>query len=455
MNKPAIYTTKYDHDRKALTLEQLVDFNVGGHGADWWYERPRELTAEAAYREVGWYKRCVDVRARSLASMPWALYGPRSDDPIVTETDDLPDDLAWFNPGRAFFRFEVALTVTGSAYALIEKSGRRVTNLFHFNPFTIKPKYTKQGIAYYERWVDGVHVANVTLDDMLAIFSPDPFVEQGPGASDGNAARVHAQVLQDLAGYTSENLRSGLVKKIVWTAEGRPPEKDERERVEDWLTRFIMGRNRTRTKVLSGQLTPQEIGSDLSDLGDKEITEDHQRAIATALGVPHSLVMSDAANYATAAADQLNFITTTLAHECRIVEEALNNQIFGPAGMNFRFEIERTEAVQRSESEKALSVVALFTGGVLTRDEVRQTLGYDPLGEEEEQQAGMTQDEDEDEDRRSVDIDRWRKKVENRGDREVKFSPDHLTGDEAAVIRERLASGAPLDEVFSPPFSSF
>ncbi len=292
-------------------------------------------------------------------------------------------------------------------------------------------------------------MAEIAPEDMLSFYAPDAYVEQGPGAPDGVAAILHAQVLHDLTGYTSENLRSGLVKKLIMVAEGRPPEPDERERVESWLTRWIFGRGKTQVKVMGGNLRPELIGSDLSDLTDTDIAEAHQRALATALGVPHSLVMSDAANFATAKADQLNFITTTLSHEAGVIASALNKQVFDPLGLNFRFELERTEAVQSAENEKAMGQVALFTGGILTRDEVRQTLGYDPLGEDEEPAPREEVD-----DAKSLDLDRWRRKVESKG-RDVKFSPDALTTTEAGVIRERLKSGYPLEEAFAPPFSDF
>ena len=447
MPAPEVYSLGWDHGRKSFTLDQLLNFNIGGRYNEEWASQA--MTAREAYEQVGWYKRCVDVRARTLAALPWAIYG-RGDDPVLTESEDTPPDLAWFNAAPSIFRWEVALTMVGQAFSLKERVGRRMTGLYHFGVGTIKPVYTREGIAGYERWVNGTKVAVIPPEEVLAIWAPDAWIELGPGAPDGAAALLHAQVLHDLTGYTGENLRSGLVKKVVWTAEGRPPEPDVREQTEDYLTRWVMGRGKTRVKVISGAVKPEIIGSDLSDLTDTAISESHQRALATALGVPHSLVMSDAANFATAKADQLNFLTTTLQHEAGVIADALNRQLFDGLGLHFRFEIERTEAVQSAEAEKALASVALFTGGVLTRDEVRASMGYDPLGEEETPQA-----EDEvDATTRTLDLDRWRRKVEKRG-RDVKFVPEILAPAEADIIRERLKAGYDLDEVFRPPFLDF
>jgi hypothetical protein len=57
-------------------------------------------------------------------------------------------------------------------------------------------------------------------------------------------------------------------------------------------------------------------------------------------------------------------------------------------------------------------------------------------------------------DTKNLDIQRWRTKINRKG-RDVKFTPDALADYEADIIRERLATGADLDEVFRPPFSDF
>jgi phage portal protein BeeE len=196
--------------------------------------------------------------------------------------------------------------------------------------------------------------------------------------------------------------------------------------------------------VMQG-LSAQEVGSDLSDLHSDVITRDAREAIASSLGVPHSLVMSNAANYATAKSDQLAFMANTVVPQARLLAHAINHQLLMPLGYHLQFEPHKTEVMQQSELEKAQAIALVVGGPVLSVDEGRELLGYEPMGETQVQEVADT---------KMVDIQRWRTKISRKG-RDAKFSPDHLSDFEADVIRERLASGFDLDEVFKAPFTDF
>ena len=78
-----------------------------------------------AYTDVGWFKRCADIRGRSLASLPFGLY--RGDTLVWSDQLERPRDLAWLDLRAFLFRTEIALALTARAYALKERSGRRMT----------------------------------------------------------------------------------------------------------------------------------------------------------------------------------------------------------------------------------------------------------------------------------------------------------------------------------------
>ena len=80
------------------------------------------------------------------------------------------------------------------------------------------------------------------------------------------------------------------------------------------------------TFVVRGEVQPQVVGQPI-DLAMPELTESKRQDIATALGVPHSLVASDAANYATAQADRLNLYDFTILPEATLVARMINTQV--------------------------------------------------------------------------------------------------------------------------------
>jgi hypothetical protein len=118
--------------------------------------------------------------------------------------------------------------------------------------------------------------------------------------------------------------------------------------------------------------------------------------------------------------------------------------------------------MQVAQDAQAQSTVSLYVAGLIDRNEGRVRLNYEPTDDPEEAPTPepevptdeVPSEEPEDDDAqpvRALDVRRWRAKVDKRG-RRVKFMPDALREDEADEIRERLATGLPLDEVFEPPF---
>lgn len=422
------------------------------------------IDVATAYREVAWFKRCVDIRARAVATLPFSIY--RGDDAVWSDSTDRPDELAWLSLSALAFRATQSLILAGAAYAYIESVGRRIVSLVCFDPYTMQAMFDSGGhVVGFKRTVNNAPPVPVPIDDVWHVFAADALTEVGPGAPDAVAAASHARVLRELAGYTADQLGDGLVKRTVFTSAGpRPPEEARRE-VESFLTRLLYGRQQSqRARVIGGDVKPTTIGSDLTDLAAREIAEEHQHAIATGLGVPHSLIASNAANYATAQQDAVNFVTGVVASDAALIADAVNRQLLSRYDLTLRYEPERVEALQVAEQQKATSSVALVTAGILTVDEARAALGYAPLDEleaptptpvEPEPEAPV-EDEEESEPQsgKSLDVQRWRTKVERKG-ADVRFSPDHLTDDEADVIRARLQMGYPVDEAFLAPYSDF
>jgi len=149
----------------------------------------------------------------------------------------------------------------------------------------------------------------------------------------------------------------------------------------------------------------------------------------------------------------LAFMANTVVPQARLVAHALNSQLLMPLGYHLEFEPHKTEVMQQSELEKAQAIAIAVGAPVLSVNEGRELLGYEPVpGQDfiaEQPQAVRSAD-----DTKALDIQRWKTKIANKG-REAKFSPDSLTDYEADIIRERLATGMDLEEVFRPPFVGF
>lgn len=467
MPKPDFYVL--GSSTKGVSLndpEWLNIFNLHGH------EHVAKMSPAVAWTDEGWTRRCVDVRAKAIAALPFVVHKGDMTNVVWKAGEEAPEELAWLDLFDYLYRAEASLALVGAAYAMKEgtfnKDGiiTKADGLSWINPTSIKPcfkdgKYgpdERGNFRYYERSANE-RKFQVPRSRVLGTFQPSPFVEQGPGSADARSANMHSQILHDLAEYTSGQLRSGLVKKTVWVADkdARQPDELTVKRWQRWVRRNILGTKPTPDDPMVMQgLSAQEVGSDLSDLHSDVITRDAREAIASTLGVPHSLVMSNAANYATAKSDQLSFMANTVVPQARLLAHAINQQLLMPLGYHLEFEPHKTEVMQQSELEKAQAIALAVGGPVLSVNEGRELLGYEPI-QGQDVVAGQPQEvrsADTISDTKNLDIQRWRTKINRKG-RDVKFTPDALADYEADIIRERLATGADLDEVFRPPFVGF
>jgi hypothetical protein len=163
------------------------------------------------------------------------------------------------------------------------------------------------------------------------------------------------------------------------TVEGNPP-RDELDRLELWWRRVVAGvRQAWRSVAIRSSVKPVVIGDGLSDTVNDTLTTQRREDVCAALGVPHSLISADAANYATSQQDTLNFYQQTIVPEALLVEEVMNDQLLANMGLRWHFQPERLEVFQEAEMRKAAAVARLVGKPIMTVDEGRAWMGLPPL----------------------------------------------------------------------------
>lgn len=412
------------------------------------------------FRVQGYLRRAVTIRANAVSDIPWEIVprGEEDADPVLTsDMTDVPDELAYLRGfRRVLYEVEASLAVLGCAYRLIEQDQGAITNLKLWPAQQVTPSIDRrEGVTGYKRVADAFE-EEAEAEDVLAIHAPDPFAEvRAPG--DGKAAELDAAVLNSLAIFLDRHLRRGMIKGTLLTVEGGAP-KEERKRLESWWKRFFGGADTAgETKVVNAAVEPKQIGEGVGELGNTELDERAREAVATAMGVPHSKLFSNASNYATAEKDDINFIQDTVLPEARLIRDDVNNQVLHSQELHLRFLPERLEVLQRYELEKAEKVSMLTGRPILTVDEARDLLGYEPLEDDEalpEQapdSAGEVSVEDmspEAED----ELRKWEKKARRHG-RQASFEAHHIPRPVQKTIRTRLNVGEPLETAFEPPWT--
>ena len=475
--------TKYFDGKnlKALPLTDVAPWIDAGFGEWFMGHNDAKVTAEASYSLNGWLRRCVDVRAAAISALPWALF--RGENQITDSDDPDIDGLPWLPTLSSMIaQTEAAMTIVSTAYWFkVTNRGRRINELRWFAPNTMTPVWDKRaGLVNFERKL-GEEKIIIAPEDIVYFNIPNPLHETEPASSPVKAALQDVGVLHAYGAFAQQYFQRGAIKATLLTVDGNPPPA-EKDRLKAWWQRAFGGLSQAfNTEVVSAAVNPVVIGEGISELSSTELSTEKREAISTALGVPHSLVMSNASNFATAEADRLNFYDMTILPSARNIEQAMNKQLFEPLGYRLRFLPEAMSIYQENEEQRAgalaqyvnagfsLAVAAQILGIALPEGMEYEDLEPDPIivepsTQEPEDEADDVDDAPEDAqatqkrqeawDKEAAQFRKWVTRNNGRRQRIDEFKAAILTdADKHAIVDEVMGDGDADDTPF--PVSGF
>lgn len=420
------------------------------------------LTPEEAYRKVPWVYRGVTMRAQAIADLPWAVF---ADEEQIADSEDIqsPSAVPWLIklPGL-LYRTEMALCLSGAAYWLrLRNRLKKPLGYRWLLPSSINPVYDEmRGLVGWTRKV-GNEDKPFKVDDIVYWWLPHEEAELGSGTSPVQAALSAAGLIRNVDKFAEGFFLRGAVNLTLLSVEGNP-HKDDLDRLEKWWKKLMAGVKRAwETVAIRASVKPVVLANPPKDLAMQELTNSKREDVSTALGIPHSLLFSNASSFATAKQDDMHFYTKTLVPEAAFIQTGLNEQVFYPLGLRFAFQPERLEIFQALEAEKAGSLLPMVQAGVMDRDELRDQMNL-PLREEDTPLvAEDIGDGKRWQDGRLVTQERkrWERKAlkalkDNRSPN-VPFETTLIDGDEQVMVRLALATAGTAEEVmaaFSAPF---
>jgi hypothetical protein len=271
-------------------------------------------------------------------------------------------------------------------------------------PWSVTPHYEPlSGLDYFERVAvyDNAPKAVQRLQPIterngtLAYFwVPNLSSEVGPGVAPAQVAMAGAGILGNLTEYVASFFARGAVRPMIVKVPSGASEA-QREQVDAWWRRFFGGvKNSHRAKALDERISAEVVGDSLDQMASDELTTQAREDVCAALGVPHSMISADAANYATSQQDTLNFYQQTVLPSATLIAETINDQIL-PDGYELRFDPSQLEVFQQHEVSKAQSLQSLVGGKpILTVDEARAMLGHEPLSAPEPEPEPLPEEAD-------------------------------------------------------------
>jgi HK97 family phage portal protein len=327
------------------------------------------------FARVPWLYRAVDLRAKAVSSVPYALYKGKSKTDLV-EAPAYESILRGMK--QRLYLTEAALCLYGKSYWVTDTNrwGLNITPRW-IVPTTMSEEYGENGLTGFVRTLKNQEY-RLAPEQVVYFWTPSLTTELGPGVPPAAVALHAAGVLHNLDAYVEQYFQRGAIRSTMLVVEGNPPPA-ERDRIKG-LWRRIMGiKQAYDAEIFSDKVKAQTIGDTARDTAAVELTGQKREDVATALGVPQTLLFSNAANFATAMADRLNLYDETIIPECDLIEEVVNEQLLKPLGLRLEFQPKRLEVYQESEVQKADALTKLTGKPILSVNEARAMLEMDPV----------------------------------------------------------------------------
>lgn len=424
---------------------------------------------------VPWLQKGISMTGNAVSQLPYAIR-----DAAGTE---IPPQVAWGavkNPQR-YLKLVANSLCGGAGYLLLKTTSRALVALQYVLPNSMTPNYDQAGrVLGFTRLTSTGKSEPVTLDNCLYFWLPDDTVEIGPAAVNPLInASLPARLIGGMDSSFATYSENGFIPPTIMNMSGMP-NKAEVEKAETFWNMFLKGWTKIRAKATNAEkVSFQTVGAGLAEFRDTytQINRQQIENIAASFGIPMSLFMSNAANYATANADRKTWYETS--EFCAIymcVQDTFNEQLFNRFGWTMTFEPEKLDAFQEEEAGKA-QAVATLTGSLAANPEafmlVCDVLGIELSVEQRSAIAEMAEDSkepepepeplnpsltpvnwhDSAEDEMGIaeneiarEMEAWRKFAKKGHTRE--FECKHIPAALALRIRAALKSGQDIDSIF-------
>lgn len=323
----------------------------------------------SAWSSVPLLYRAVNLRCQSLSTVPYVIFkgNEEAEWPLENEFQSV------------IYNTELSLMLSGVAYLLKLYEGRTLTGVQWLNPTTMTWEI-KNGENIYTQKINNVEYGPWDDSEMISFREPSMASDVGPGIPPARVALTAAKLRFNMDDFVANFFANGAQPMSLITTTGTPSQA-EMDRAQSFFKRSVSGvANAWRAIFLRGDIRVETLTPDLDTMEMPELSQHVVLDIAAALGIPRSVLESDAANYATSQTDMKSFWEQTIRPRLPMYETAINEKLFGDSVEKYscKFTPENLEIFQVDEAERSASLLQLVNAGVPLVDAMAM-LGYDPL----------------------------------------------------------------------------
>lgn len=374
---------------KSFSLDSLTAEQYHEIFRDGYY--PANEDAYALASGVATLYACVDRRAKAVESMPFVVNNAETGEAL--DETEIDVELIKQNVRQQLYNIEASLCIWAAAYLMIESNRIGVDSLRQIPSPQIVDivRDPVNGITGFKRAMNG-GLRLIPADKVAYIWRDSITDDLCPAQPPIHAAISAAAVVSGINKTVANIYKSGLLKAfIISVGQNPPPNAEDMKRLEETFTQRILGGIKTIFKPIAvrADVKPEIISSDLKDSYPVDMINSANDEIMRVMGVPKSLVESSALAGGTADSERLNFYDFTVIPDWQVIADDLNEQYYIPRGVMIEATPKKLPVYKSALAAQAVTVTSL-TGGkpILTVDEARELIGYDPSPElaQQEQQ---------------------------------------------------------------------
>lgn len=373
--------------RQDLTVAASV--GVGFDMTPKWPEDNYENFAREGYGRNEVVFACIDAIATSASEAPPRVMALGGKEPEAVESGPLVDLLNRPNPRQTGFELiETGLTylqIAGNAYLYKLRDGRgKPISVQWLRPDRMQVVPGPDGVAGYIYTLDGQDYA-CAAEDVGHLKLPNPWSDwYGQAPLHVLARRVNLDA--GMTNFQKQFFSNAGIPAGILNIKRRLNDEQDAETIRrHWRARFSGG-NTHNLAILDEDSSYQQLAVDPDRLAMVDLTGITEARIASVFGVPLSLIASQlgqsSSSYANRLSDREMFWEQKLLPLYRRLSDFLTMTLvpeYGdPNKIRIDFDFDQVRALQDDEDKKSARVVAEWTGGLITRDEARAKLGYDP-----------------------------------------------------------------------------
>ena len=341
---------------------------------------------------TGWVYVNNDRIAKEVATIEFELFSSRvvgQDIQLVPITSHpILDALDQFNTfteaSSGFYTTQSHKKLTGDCFWYVDGVGPNIKGIYILQPDRMDIEIGKVGRGQVEI-TEYKYKVNIKGKSQEESYKPEEIIHfkapnpknplRGLGAVEALADDIDLDSLGTEA--NKQMFKRGLIGSFILTSElSITPEQLKQIRAE-FSANYTGVTNAFKVPILSGGLKPESVQMSNKDMEFSNLQTWVRDKICAGFGNPKSIITTDDVNKANAEATILNWKQTTIRSEMKQLTDTLNEFLVPRFGTNLILGFK--DPVPEDDSGEVERAKLLFDSKIITKNEARELIDYEPV----------------------------------------------------------------------------